>query len=179
MNIVPVFETALIASLTTNIAQLVDPPAHLQIDALKKRRWVVVPVESGSHFTKDDARLLASAIASLGIHECFAVATERLEQVEKYLRVPTTAQGLMEFSKECGHFNFALVPLNSSFIVLCTAFDYFLIAGAPNFVESALNMSLFKARAAFIRFASNWLVDDQTTQEERSRLLNIARKYDL
>ncbi|HXD91556.1 MAG TPA: hypothetical protein VNU00_10915, partial [Candidatus Binataceae bacterium] len=63
--------------------------------------------------------------------------------------VPTTERGLLDFSWECSHFNFVLMPSDRSATVLCTVYDYFLVAGPQHFVTLALGGAIEAARKEF------------------------------
>src|SRR5438034_10996889 len=166
MQIEPINDPSEIARILAMSDEVVEKPWHLKQDWVALHNWVAVPVESASHFYERDAELLSQAMASLGCSECFAVATERLENSILFYRVLTTLDGLLEFSHETTALNFVLLPDDRSFAVLCTSEDYYIVAGPRNFVAKAVGTTIDTARKMFLRFA-----DDQTWPEsERQRL---------
>jgi len=169
-NLLAVSELVQIRKLRELIKPMLEPPGHLNTNWLKQNNWIAVPVESGSHFDDDDARLLAQAMQSAGFSSCLAVATELLEHFPPCFNVETTKEGLMVFGHECAHFNFVLTPASPSFAVLCTVFDYFVVSGSFAFVESALGCSLEAARARFLQFARD--------SHESQRLADVAARYE-
>jgi hypothetical protein len=159
-----------IRKLQDVIRPMVEPPAHLNTKWLKQNNWVAVPVESGSHFDDEDARLLAHAMESAGIHSCFALATEPLQNFPVCFEVKATKEGLIAFSHECAHFNFILISESQSCAVLCTVYDYFLVSGMPEFVELALGCTIVTSRERFLQFAND--------SDESHRLAEVARRYE-
>jgi hypothetical protein len=68
-----------------------------------------------------------------------AVATEPLNvDIPSCLLVNTSEEGLLAFSRECGVFNFSLLPADKSLVILCTVYDYYLVAGPFEFVACAV-----------------------------------------
>ncbi len=141
---------------------------------LKEQGWLVVPVESGQHFDDQDAERLASAATAFGATKLRAVSLEDLRHVRDALEVDVTEVGLLLFSRECAHFNFALVPEDYSFAVVCTTDDYFLVAGPRTFVELATGKRVPEARSDFDEFAA----DDSWSDADRIRLLGVSARYE-
>ena len=90
------------------------------------------------------------------------------------MEVDATAAGLFLFSEECAHFNFVLLPEDHSFAVVCTTYDFFLVAGSKRFVETATGKGVAAARSDFDVFAS----DDSWEEPDRLRLVEISRRYE-
>jgi len=157
-----------------NLAKdLVQHVTGIRKSAADDRGWVVVAVESASHFDESDAESLTRALRSAGVDEMVGVPTETLESEPAGLRIPATCEGLREFSHRCGHFNYFLSPPGGSFAVLCTVEDHFLITGAPEIVQVALGKGIAEAWSDFLEFAQ----DPDWSEEERGRLASVAEFY--
>lgn len=168
MRVVPITderEAEQIKSLKTG---LVDEPAHLNLRWLAQSRWLAVPVESAGHFDDEAARLLADAFQEMRCSDVFAVATEDLGDFPDFL-VEASKQGLLDFSWKCAHFNYALLPRDRTAAVLCTVYDYFLVAGPYRFVSRAVGGDVEAARAIFDDVASDPCWD--------GRLQKISERY--
>jgi len=126
---------------------------HLSRKVLAARAWIAVPVESGCHFTPADAERMAHAMREDGLETCIAMLTETLVGIEPMVAVPTTVEGLLEFSWLYGHFGWVLGATSPTWAVLCTVEDYYVIAGPKSFVMRALGESVDAGRTAFARFA--------------------------
>lgn len=131
------------------IKDLVDQPWHLNTEWLARNCWAAVPVESASHFCEHDAELLSEAAKLLDCQECLAVATEPLLPEELCYRVPTTQEGLLEFSHEATALNYLLLPTERSFTVLCTSEHYYIVAGSREFVTKAVVQILSALESRF------------------------------
>lgn len=118
---------------------IVEEPAQLNLGWLTKNNLIVVPRESACHFDDEYAGALSIALREEGCECIYALATEPLENNPICYSVDVSKEGLLAFSDECGLFNFALIPSDRSFAILCTVYDYFLIAGSANFVRSAVS----------------------------------------
>lgn len=174
MTIEPITNSVKVAEALALIEDVVDKPWHLNLQWLARNRWAAVPVESASHFDKRDAELLSQASASMDCSECLAVATEPLENSILCYRVATTQEDFLEFSHETTALNYALLPEDRSFAVLCTSEDYYIVAGPRDFVTKAVGTGIDTARKVFLKFA-----DDQLWPEsERKRLIAVAKKYE-
>lgn len=126
------------------------------------------------HFDERDALLISGASKRAGVNECFAVATEPLEGLPSCYRVPTSAEGLLAFSRECGTFYFALVPATRLFTILCTPDDYFLVAGPRDFVTGAIGCDIKRGRDIFFQFAAS----DEWPESVSRYLTSVAEKYE-
>ena len=129
------FEIKAIAGLKRG---MVEEPAHLAPTWLSENRWIVVPRLSASHFNDLDAGSLSEALIEKKYPLLFGLATEPLASFPTCFALATSKDGLLRFSEKCGLFNFVLVPADRSIAVLCTAYDYFLVAGPPQFVRHAV-----------------------------------------
>lgn len=155
------------------IEGMVEKPYHLNLDWLRARGATAVPVESAFHFDQLDASRLAAALHASGYGECLAVATEELAAMPACYRVETTEEGLLDFSRECGHFNYVLVTEDRAVAVLCTSEDYFVVSGPEHFVAAAVGGGVDEARRHFLDFAS----DEAWPSELREALLSVHRRY--
>ena len=134
---------------------IVDKPGHLNTDWLLNNKWALCLVESASHFDKSDADKISHALKIIGCEKCFAVATEHLDNFPHCFQLSATSEGLLDFSDECGHLNFVIVPKNRSFAILCTVYDYFIVAGNLEFVNCAVGGDMKAARAKFNEVTPN------------------------
>jgi len=112
-------------------------------------------------------------MSSLGVTEFLSIITDEISQGHLTYRFPVTEDGLLSFSKECLGLNVLLVPDDESFAILCTADDYYVVAGPYSFVSSAVGGDIAAAREAFFFFASDAVWPDDV----RSFLMNIALTY--
>ena len=138
-------------------ARMLDGTAQFALSWLTEHRWAVLPFESASHFDEKDASTLSKALTSIGCKELVALATEPLNNFPNCFRVPSSKEGLLDFSENCSHFNFVLVPEHRGFAILCTVYDYFLVGGPVEFVRRAADGDVTGALERFTRFASNEL----------------------
>ena len=163
-------DTALIQSLLSKVENVLDPPWHLESAWLRRENWLAVPVEKGRHFEEPAAETVSRALQDIGCNECFAVATELMGGYPSAYTLPPTKEELIALSVECAGVNFALIDENLAFTILCTTEDYNLVAGPPDFVETAVGMDIKTARRAFRHFASDeWW---------EGRLLEVADRYE-
>ncbi|REJ97675.1 MAG: hypothetical protein DWQ35_01430 [Planctomycetota bacterium] len=158
--------------LKNKISSIVDSNFRLDADYIQSQQWSAVPVESGSHFDDADMNRLASAIGKSGAQRLNAFLLENIRDVPEHLVLEASVDGLQEFNRTCAHFNFAICPDDLSFLVICTTYDYFVIAGSRDFVESALGTAISTARDRFDDFAS-----DEGDEEPTSVLHQIASRY--
>ncbi len=156
------------------LERALDNTYQLTREFLRVRGWVVVPVESALHIDEHDAERLARAASLLGKTKLRAVLLEGLKEVRSHLEVEATKEGLLLFNRECAHFNFALLPEDQSFAVICTTDDYYLVAGSKKFVEIVTGKEVAEARSDFEVFAS----DSFWSEPERARLVGVCRQYE-
>lgn len=142
-----------IEQLDALIAQMVDREYLVSKDWLAVKGRIAVVFETAMHFNHEYASQFASAIMRSGHAYCYAVATEKLKGVVRHWEVPATTKGLLAFSDECGLYNFALIPEDGTFIILCTVDDYLIVAGDRNFVNNACLGDIPAARETFKKFA--------------------------
>jgi hypothetical protein len=166
-SLLAVTEAHKVSELEALAQPLLESPGDLSLQWLAANKWCAVPVESASHFDERDVQLLAEAIKGMKSSVCFGVVAERLENFPHAFQVEVSKEGLLAFSRECAHFNFVLLPSLLSFAVLCTVFDYFIVAGPEPFVESALGCSIAEAQARFRQYAG-----------DSERLIDVARRYE-
>jgi hypothetical protein len=156
------------------IDDVVDKPGDFKTEWLVRNNWAAVPVEGAMHFNEEDAHRLSEAIQAAGFDECFAIATEALENFPSCLRVGTSSLGLLAFSRECAHFYFLLTPKTREFGILCTVDDYYVVAGPRSFVNRAVCSSLDEARSSFLEFASS----EGWPEVTRNHFLSVAQRYE-
>ena len=130
------------------VANFVDD-THISLSLIQEKNWVVVPVETANHFSEEDAALLSQALHAIDCFECFAIGIG----FDCY-RIPTSEAGLIEFSDEGAHFDYALTDENLSFLIFCH-FEYLLFAGQADFVTKAIGTSIQTARREFFDFADD------------------------
>ena len=152
------------------VANFVDE-SHISLSLIQERDWVVVPVETGNHFSHEDAALLSQALHSIDCFECFAIPV--YPRGNDCYRIPTSEAGLDEFSDECGQFDFALTDENLSFLIFCH-FEYVLIAGQADFVTKAVGTSIQTARRQFFEFADD---NDHHTPQGHRFYLSLCDRY--
>ena len=174
VNIEPITDKTKMESASSLVANFKDGSRHLKLSFMRSRNWIVVPVESGCHFIPEDAELMSLALHSIQCFECLAIATEDLGKDSMCYRVSTSKAGLLDFSYECGHFNFALTTENLPFVVLCMVADYYLVAGQADFVTKAVGKSIQASRSEFFDFADKgWKNNDV-----REFLLDVYQRYE-
>jgi hypothetical protein len=169
----PVTDFEVVQRAISQMRAIAESSYRIALASAKARRWIVVPVESGSHFDDNDAQTIAEACQLVRCGECLAVATESLEEKRLCYRIQMTKSGLLAFSHECGHFNYLVFPDNVSFAILCTVKDYYLVAGSTDFVTKAVGNNVEAARSEFVEFARN----EFWTVSERENLTRIAEAY--
>lgn len=170
-KLVAIGDSDRVSELEALKTQILDSAGKLNKNKIAASGWCAVPVESACHFNARDAHLLARAIAKVGISTCIAAAAEPLTEFPSYFEVEASNEGLLEFSKECAHFNFILTSTSLTFAVNCTVDDYFIVSGPEEFVRYALDCTIAEARARFRKFA-----DDDSFDSDR--LNDIAEEYE-
>ena len=159
------------ASLLDGIA---ERPEDLRLDWIARHGWTAVPVEGSMHFDERGSELLSGAMNEAGHVTCLGVITDLLPEGEtRCYRVSTSTEGLLAFSRECSHFNCALIPISRQFVVLCTVDDYYLVAGPRAFVTRAIGSTIETARKTFLEFATliNW------PEPVKTRFVSVAERY--
>lgn len=149
--------------------QLLQEYCLLSKHWLTDKGWFAIPKESTSHFSTQDAAAIAKAVDLDSINTCFAVAAETLKSFPRIFEFEASLEGFLAFSNKCSHFNFLIIPQKLSFGILCTTFDYYVVAGSKRFVENATSRSINQGRSDFERYANE--------SEDRIRLGSIARYY--
>jgi hypothetical protein len=121
---------------------------------LKERNWQCIPVETGLHFTEEDASRISKVCKSLKITYCLAVLTEELS-VSKLFKLGTSREDFLKFNYECGGFNYALVPDSKEFIISCSTNDFYVLAGERNTVEGLLGCTIEEGKQNFAEHSNN------------------------
>ena len=141
-------ETEEVADLESLIGEVVERPNHLSLDWLDLNAWSAVPTESANYFAQKTAQRIAYAGSALGETECYAVATEAVQNTPLAYRLSLTTEALVEFGESAYPVLYVLLPRSRKFAILCTP-DYHLVAGPRSFVVDALGMSLGEARSRY------------------------------
>lgn len=178
-HLVPLVDHVEIVEANLLVSEVADKPADIRGEWLRRHNYAAVPVLSGPHFTERSASALSQAASELGSDECFAVATEPLENTILRYAVRLTPAGLLAFSDEGSQFYFLLVPQALTFAYLCTGSDqdYNIIAGPKQFVETALSESIVSAREKFLEFAARPSSVSGLSETMRNHLLQTAHRY--
>lgn len=113
--------------------------------------WKIIPVESAHHFDDADISNVCSALQNIGVMECWAALAENISSVPNY-EVIIGEKELYNFSKKCSHFCFLLIDSKERFLILCTVYDYFIVAGNEEFVETCIGCSLDEGKKRFVEF---------------------------
>ena len=137
------------------VEEALDGRLQLRPIYLRRRRWTAVPVESADHFDAQDAALIAAAARGATLVAILLDKVKDLTDLRVCFTVPPTPEGLLDFSSECGLFNYALVSEGLEFSIVCTVEDYYVVAGDRDFVTRAVGSSLAEARQRFDAFAAN------------------------
>jgi hypothetical protein len=136
-------------------AGLVDKPAHLNRAWLLGNRWRVVPALSGGHFIDSQAEYLSNALRAVQCSDLFGIATEKVDDRTLVFSLQSSKSDLLAFSEKCGFLNSVLIPSDRVLAILCTVYDYYLVAGAADFVQSAVGGDIESAWRAFEEEASD------------------------
>jgi hypothetical protein len=169
MCLVAITDGSEVKTITRLKQHVIEEPAHINLSWLSEKRWIVVPRPSACHFNDADANLLSRALIEAQCLQLFAIATEPLASFPNCFAVTTSKDGLLAFSHECAHFNFVLMPADRSAVILCTVYDYFLVAGPTKFVRRAIGGDIEKAWEDFEREALDpW---------SEGRLQKVADRY--
>jgi hypothetical protein len=155
------------------VDQIVEKPADLRIDELKRLGWVAVPVEAATHIDEPTLHRILGVCASANVNRLLAAETEVLVTERRFFSMPATLDALREFNWELGPFYCTLCPDDYTWMILCTKDDYYAVAGPELVVETILGQPLNAALETFRAFASavEWPAND------RRFLEGVAQKY--
>ena len=148
-------DNVLIEQIVSIVRKAVENSTLLSSEWLKNKGYTVVPVESACHFDEDDAENIANAMTAIGYSGCLATPTEKLDNIPPLIEVHASQAGLMEFSRQYGHYNMCLTTQDEAFLILCTVNDYFLVAGAKVFIEKAVGCTIEEAFERFYETAED------------------------
>jgi hypothetical protein len=138
---------------------------------LKKRAWVVVPVEDTGHFAEEEIDRIVPALVSTGHSTCLAVgALDLPDPLPTCFEFSVSADELRIFNAECGIFRFLLTCPELAWAINCNEW-FNLFAGPPALVEELLGISIGQARDEFLKYAK--LVE----QGSEGHLMQIYRLY--
>jgi hypothetical protein len=149
MSLIAITDELEVETIDRLTAGLVEKPAHLSGAWLLSNRWRVVPVLSGGHFIDSQAEHLSNALRAIQCFNIFGIATEKVNDCAFVFSLQSSKSDLLGFSEKCGFLNAVLVPSDRVLAVLCTVYDYYLVAGAPDFVQSAVGGDIESAWRAF------------------------------
>lgn len=122
----------------------------------KQAGWVAVPVESYSHITDLNQEQMQQTFLACGYRDLLAVALEPLLEFPSVLLVPATVEGIEEFNRQCGHFNFALFAGAPDWVIIRTLTEFDVVSGSVEFVSQLLNSEIESAFSRFQEFAENF-----------------------
>lgn len=162
---------ALHPGVRARLLSLFRPPFDVETDVAAANGWIVVPVESASHFDSNDLANISKAFSSLGATALAYCTTEDGDSFEEATIVPASPEGVSAFEAACGHFNAVLFDQSFAAAVFCTTEDFFLVVGPEAFCELACGHPVAQARAKFVEYAETaapWL---------RDRLRKVAQRY--
>lgn len=145
----PVTDLATTRRLDDLIHERIDEGYLVKKDWLARLGYTAVVLDSAMHLDQDYADQFAGAVAAAGYQRCYAVATEPIEGAVRHYELPATPKGLLQFSEKTFMHNFALLPEDGRFVILCTVDDYIIVAGERCFVEKACGGDIAAARAGF------------------------------
>jgi hypothetical protein len=170
-----ILDLVLIEMATQFTKEILESSFHFKTEWLALNDWIAVPVESALHFDTTDAENIARALNNFGHTNFLAVATEDLGNFPRFFRVDANTQDILTFNRTCSFLNFLLFPDSRSFGILCTVYDYFIIAGTTEFVECALNSSIETARLNFEEFALSFTTG--YSSDSSKSLLSVSKRY--
>jgi len=101
---------------------------------------VAAVAESGSRLTATNIERLVEAFGDQ--EEAFAVGLEKLRYVAPVFRMRPSEAGFEGFNHACSHYNYSICAGDFSAVVVCSTGDFFVYAGSPRFVRSALGQDL-------------------------------------
>lgn len=156
MLLQPITSPETLSRLQEERSILLNGAASFNRRTVEDRGWIVVPVQSASHFDTGDAERLSAALAPVTT-EVYAVLAETLRDATPGYVFPPTPDGFSQFSTECGLFAYLITSpyVRPEFAVLCAVDDYYLVAGKEPIVTPAVGGSLDDAFESFEEFASD------------------------
>lgn len=149
---------------------------EFDLDWLRRKRWIVIPVERAQHFIPDEISTMVSALIRRGFVECVAVATEPLDPLPTCYSMAITESDFNSFNKECGLFRFLLTDDGRNWAVSCSE-SYNLFAGPHDLVEEMVGQSVADAWRSFWRFLDQPSIDpDGALRRAAKRYLSLIEK---
>ena len=133
---------------------------------VKQEGWVAVPMDSNSHITAMNEEHLQRVFLAKGYSNLSAVSLDPMGDNPSVLTFPTTVEGIEEFNREFGFFNFALFAGAPDWIIIRTVNDFDLVMGSADFVRQLLGCDLEEAFARFQTFATNFPASLQLIKEQ-------------
>ena len=150
----PMTDASEIELAMRNTSRLVERAEDGRFAVLRVAEWCAVPDQRTLHASRINRDLFARAFRESGHDSVWAVALEPLASEPLVYTVDATLEGLKEFSHHCSHFNYALVPPDQSWLVVCTTDDYLLLVGKIEFLFRILGCSISDAYAEFRKYGA-------------------------
>lgn len=150
----PITDEATRATLRARVSDLVSADRDLRLTITRHAELVAVPVRGSYHFNLEDVERIGRAFAALGSPDAYAVALEHWLRIEPAYAVDASVEGVSAFEKTCSHFNYALCSHDVRSIVACSTNDFFIVIGAPAFVQAAVGSTIDQAFDAFAEYAA-------------------------
>lgn len=153
--------------------ELLSSPTEFDLESLRRRNWVAVPVRDG--ITDEQAVSIEAAIVDLGQSKAVCVTTEPRTLLEAY-EVELSEDGLLRFHYNCMLRAFLLAPVSLAFALLDEGDYFYVLAGPEAFVEAALGRPTAEAMESFLQYAQEIPESRRTKQwledtAERYRLV--------
>jgi hypothetical protein len=146
------------------VDDLIERPDKIKSSILLKNHWVALPMESGSHFDEKQAEKIAEALSALKVKIVYAIQSELWDnsELEIYKFIPTKEE-ILNFSANSRSSYFVLFSKELSFLIVCSVYDFFVVAGTKEFVTKSSGNDLEASRKQFLNFAqdSYWDNDDK------------------
>ncbi|NJK64817.1 MAG: hypothetical protein HC921_20850 [Synechococcaceae cyanobacterium SM2_3_1] len=141
----------------------IDKHVHINLEWLISKKFVAVPIDRdlNSFFSWSDNEIsydeslfnfflnLSICARTLGCEFCYAIPTDRAP----VYKVKLSTEQLDNFWHKCNAFNYVLMPIDQSFLLLWSAMEYIILSGPKDFVEGVLGCNLEVAKERFRHFA--------------------------
>lgn len=151
-------DTEILSTIARVVSGIVQGSVQDGIQVHKINNWVAVPVESALHFDDLDIQRISTASQHNGNNVVYGYALEDSPQIPKLISFNSTTEGINAFNSSCSHANYAVFPLELSWLVLCLTEGVYVVIGPLHFVEDAIGGSIEAGYSAFQTYASdqNW-----------------------
>lgn len=160
--------------LFTAVKECLDKHLKIKSAVLKENGWIAIPVESAAYFDEEKAEKLSTAMLDLGIKDFYAIQYEEWDIADlNMFKVLSTKEDILEFSFAASSFYYVMFPEDKSFLIICSPYDYYIVAGKKEFVLKALGKSVEEARKEFLSFAN----DSFWPEKDRRNFIEIYSYY--